>query len=223
MAFDRQKYLQPSGLCDFDRSDEIRIKTRELIAGCRNRDEKFKCIFGFIKEMPYGLEDWDLRASDTLRKGWGMCSGKTNLLVAMLRTAGIPARYRVYRIKADSKLWDKLGMKSTGKERMNELGEERDHVDCEAWLGKWVDCDPGRDTAMEKGIISLGGKLERQVVTDSGGRAIYMRLASFDQWVKERQARRAFRSDRVDVFAEVNLGIEMLRELGRADWTRPIT
>ena len=216
MTFDRERYLQPSGLCDFDLSAEIRLKVQELTAGNRSRAEKFSSIFAFVKELPYGLEDWDLKASDVLRKGWGMCSGKTNLLVAMLRSADIPARYRVYRIKADSKLWDKLGKDSNGAARMNELGEERDHVDCEVWLGKWMDCDPGRDTAMERGIVGLGGILERQVVADSRGRARYLRLASLDGWAKERQARRAFRSDRGDVFAEANRGIEMLRQLGRA-------
>lgn len=215
MAFDRERYLQPSELCDFDRSSEIKLKTQELIAGSRNRGEMFNSIFGFVREMPYGLEDWDLKASDTLKKGWGMCSGKTNLLVAMLRSAGVPARYRVYRIKADSKLWNKLGKDSNSTERMNELGEERDHVDCEVWLGRWINCDPGRDTAMERGIVMLGGTLERQVVTDSRGRARYLGLASFDLWAKERQARRVFRSDRGDVFAEVNPGIEKLRQLGR--------
>ncbi len=94
MAFDRDRYLQPSGLCDFDRSPEIGLKAQEIVAGNRDHDEMFNGIFSFVKEMPYGLEDWDLRASDVLRKGWGMCSGKTNLLVAMLRSAGIPARYQ---------------------------------------------------------------------------------------------------------------------------------
>jgi hypothetical protein len=217
MAFDRERYLQPSGLCDFDCSPEIGLKVQEIIAGSMGRGEMFNSIFGFVKEMPYGLEDWDLKASDVLRKGWGMCSGKTNLLVAMLRSAGIPARYRVYKIKADSRLWDKLGKGSNNTGRLNELGEERDHVDCEVWLGKWRDCDPGRDSAMERGIVRLGGTLQRQVVADSRGRPQYLRLDSLDQWAKQRQARRAFRADRVDVFSEVNRGIEKLRELGRTD------
>lgn len=214
MAFNSERYLQPSELCDFDRSSEIRLKTQELVAGSRSRGAMFNRIFAFVKEMPYGLEDWDLKASDILKKGWGMCSGKTNLLIAMLRSAGIPSRYRIYRIKADVKLWDRLGKDSKGSGRMSELGEERDHVDCEVWLGKWTACDPGRDTAMERGIVRLGGSLQRQVVTDSRGRARYLRLASFDHWAKERQARRAFRSDRGDVFGEVNRGIEKIRELG---------
>ena len=217
MPFDRRKYLQPTELCDFDRSPEIGLKAQELIAGSRGRGEMFNNIFGFVKEMPYGLEDWDLKASDVLRKGWGMCSGKTNLLVAMLRSAGIPARYRIYRIKADSKLWNKLGKGNKNTGRLSELGEERDHVDCEVWLGKWVDYDPGRDAAMERGIVRMGGTLQRQVVTGSCGRARYLRLADIDRWAKERQARRAFRSDRVDVFSEVNRGIEKLRQLDRTD------
>jgi len=217
MAFDRERYLQPSGLCDFDHSPEIGLKAQEIVAGNRDHDEMFNGIFSFVKEMPYGLEDWDLKASDVLRKGWGMCSGKTNLLIAMLRSAGIPARYRVYKIKADSKLWNKLGKDSKNTGRLNELGQERDHVDCEVWLGKWVDCDPGRDSAMERGIIRLGGTLQRQVVTDSRGREQYLRLASLDRWAEQRQARRAFRTDRADVFSEVNRGIEKLRELGRTD------
>ncbi|MGD0857271.1 MAG: transglutaminase-like domain-containing protein [Dehalococcoidia bacterium] len=215
MPFDRQKYLQPSGLCDFDRSPGIQRKAKELAAGCRNRQQKFESIFRFVKEMPYGLEDWDLKASETLKKGWGMCSGKTNLLVALLHSVGIPARYRIYRIKADTALWSRLGKMSSNTARMNELGEERDHVDCEVWLGKWVDCDPGRDSAMEKGLLKLGGILERRKITDAKGKVHYIRLAHYDDWVRERQRRRAFRADRADVFADANKGFEAIRELGK--------
>jgi transglutaminase-like putative cysteine protease len=215
MPFDRQKYLQPSGLCDFDRSPGIQRKAKELAAGCRNRQQKFESIFRFVKEMPYGLEDWDLKASETLKKGWGMCSGKTNLLVALLRSVGIPARYRIYRIKADMALWSRLGNMSSNTARMSELGEQRDHVDCEVWLGRWVDCDPGRDSAMEKGLLKLGGVLERRKITDAKGKVHYIRLANYDDWVRERQRRRAFRADRADVFADANKGFEAIRELGK--------
>jgi transglutaminase-like putative cysteine protease len=216
MSFDRAAYLRPSELCDFDRSPQIREKAAKLIKGARNRQEKFQRIFAFVKELPYGLEDWDLKASQVLKKGWGMCSGKTNLLVAMLRSSGIPARYRIYQIKADSLLWKQAGGNSAHAERMNELGQLRDHVDCEVWLGKWIAHDPGRDSAMEKGLLKLGGTLERQMLTDNKGRVRYLRLAVFDQWVKQRQDRRKFRADREDVFTVVNQGFERLRELGRS-------
>jgi hypothetical protein len=216
MTINRSAYLQPSELCDFDSSHQIRQKVFELTGGCTNRLARFERIFAFVKELPYGFEDWDLKASDILKKGWGMCSGKTNLLVAMLRSVGIPARYRVYRFRADSALWGRLADASGQPGRLEELGEERDHVDCEAWLGHWVVCDPGRDSAMEKGILKLGGTLERHVVTDDKGSAIYLRLAVFDRWARQRQSRRAFRSGRDDAFAAINRQLDQLRELGKA-------
>lgn len=216
MAFDRKRYLHPSDLCDFEQSPEMRVKALALAAGSRNRREEFERIFAFVKELPYGLEDWDLKASDVLKKGWGMCSGKSNLLVALLRSVGIPARYRVYQIKADNAIWDRMGGGKPKARRLRELGEERDHVDCEVWLGKWVDRDPGRDTAMEKGILKLGGTLERCRIADSKGRVRYLRLERIDEWARQRQERRNFRSDRQDVFSEANKGLDKLRELGRA-------
>jgi hypothetical protein len=216
MPVDRGKYLQPSRLCDFDRSPELRKKAAELSVGCRNRKEKFNKIFAFVKELPYGLEDWDLKASQTLRKGWGMCSGKTNLLVALLRCAGIPARYRIYRIEADISLWQKVGKGSSKAERINELGETRDHVDCEVWLDRWIDCDPGRDPSMERGLVMIGASLERHKITDRKGKVHYVKAAVFDDWAKQRQARRVFRADRKDIFTEINRGFETLREIGRA-------
>ncbi|MGA2369004.1 MAG: transglutaminase domain-containing protein [Dehalococcoidia bacterium] len=214
MAFNRQKYLVASELCDFDSSIAIKLTAQDLVANCRSRKERFQRIFDFVKELPYGLDDWDLKASETLRKGWGMCSGKTNLLIAMLRSIGIPARYRIYGIKAEAVLWNQLGKLEGKAQRLKELGEERDHVDCEVWLGRWTDCDPGRDTAMERGIIKLGGTLERRKIINSRGKVRYLRLAVFDQWTKARQVRRKFRSDRTEIFTEINKGFQELRKLG---------
>jgi transglutaminase-like putative cysteine protease len=215
VAFDRDRYLQPSLLCDFDRSPAIRKKALALTGGCRNRRQKFEKVCAFVKELPYGLEDWDVKASQTLNKGWGMCSGKTNLLVAMLRSIGIPARYRIYQLKANMEVWRQAGREMGRQGIAEELGEIRDHVDCEALLGKWVDFDPGRDTAMEKGMLSLGMPLERNKVTDAQGKVIYRSLAVFDEWARERQRRRKFRSGRTDIFADINRGFEKLRQVGK--------
>jgi hypothetical protein len=216
MTFNRKLYLQPSELCDFDTSPLIKQKVMELTAGCKTRRSRYERIFAYVKELPYGFEDWDLKASDILKKGWGMCSGKTNLLVAMLRSSGISARYRVYRIKADSVLWNRMGRSNNLPARLEELGDERDHLDCEVWLGRWEVGDPGRDSAMEKGILKLGGDLKRQVVTDEKGREKFLRLAVIDQWARQRQSRRAFRSDRADVFSDINRKLDQLRKFGSA-------
>ena len=112
MSPNNEEYLRPSELCDFNRCPEIRVKAQELTRDCQSQDEMFRSIFAFVKELPYGLENWDVAASETLAKGWGMCSGKTNLLVALLRSLGIPARYRAYRIRAEVSLWGAI----TGEE-----------------------------------------------------------------------------------------------------------
>jgi transglutaminase-like putative cysteine protease len=163
--------------------------------------------------LPYGLEDWDVTASSTLAKGWGMCSGKTNLLVAMLRSVGIPARYRVYRIRGEVSLWGRVTGEEGVSQRMGPAPVEQDHVDCEVWLGKWETCDPSRDTPMERGMESLGIPLERKAVTDSSGGVPYLILASLDDWARERQVRRMFREDRVEIFARVNEQLDRLRTL----------
>lgn len=214
MIEDSKQYLQPSALCDFDRSPDIREKARGLTSACRTKEEKFRRIFSTVKELPYGLDDWDVAASQTLKKGWGMCSGKTNLLVALLRCVGIPSRYRIYSIEAERRLWEKIaGFQGLG----SSLGDSpigQDHVDCEVWLGDWVVCDPSRDTPMERGLLALGIPLERQPIVDASGQVTYLRLASFDEWARERQGRRRFREGRDETFGKINGILWRIRELG---------
>lgn len=215
MATENEQYLQSSELCDFDRRPEIRARARELTSSCQSKGEMFQCIFDFVKELPYGLEDWDVTASETLSKGWGMCSGKTNLLVAMLRSLVIPARYRIYHIEAEAKLWEWIMGDEETARRIGGIPSLQDHVDCEVWLGGWTACDPARDTPMERGLVALGLPLEREVIADNPNGTPYLILASFDDWARERQERRAFREERSDVFTKINDHIRYIRGLGR--------
>jgi len=215
ITLNSEEYLQPSELCDFDRCPELRAKALELTLGCQSMMETFQHIFAFVKALPYGLEDWDVTASETLAKRWGMCSGKTNLLVALLRSLAIPARYRIYRIRAEVGLWTWV----TGEEEMSRrLGTaplEQDHVDCEVWFGGWSSCDPARDESLERGMVALGIPLEREPVTDASGCVPYLILTSLDDWAKERQERRRFRENRSETFARVNEHLWRIRALGR--------
>jgi transglutaminase-like putative cysteine protease len=217
------EYLQPTGLCDFDRHPEIRARALELTVQCGSNAESFHHLFSFVRELPYGLEDWDVTASETLAKGWGMCAGKANLLVALLRCSLIPARYRVYRIRAEANLWTKATEKQELAEKMGPAPSEQDHVDCEVWLDEWVPCDPARDTAFERGMIALGIPLERHPVAGAAGRSPYLYLASFDDWARQRQARRQFRANRNETFAAVNEQLWKIRELGRGEEGAPPT
>jgi transglutaminase-like putative cysteine protease len=212
----RQEYLQPSELCDFDRSPEIRATAMELTKGCITTKQKFRRFFGFVKELPYGLEDWDVAASETLAKGWGMCSSKSNLLVALLRSLGIPARYRVYRIKTEVNLWIEVTGAGDLPQRLGAAPSGQDHVDCGVWLGKWYACDPARDTPLERGMKALGMPLKREIIPDASGRIPYTILANFDNWARQRQSRRIIRKDRAATFARVNEQFSRIRALGKS-------
>ncbi len=210
-----EQYLQPSELCDFDRSPEIDRKAKELTKGCRTRRQKFDQLFNYVKELPYGLEDWDVAASETLVKGWGMCSGKANLLVALLRSLGIPSRYRIYRIRAEVNLWIEVTAEKALSQRMGAAPSQQDHVDCQVWLGKWHTSDPARDTPLERGMKVLGLPLEREIIPDASGRIRYTILANFNNWAKQRQSRRMVSQDRAETFARVNEQFSRIRELGK--------
>jgi hypothetical protein len=216
MVSEGRDHLRPTRLCDLDRDSRITETALELVEGCSVRRERLDRVYRFVREMPYGLEDWDVKASGTLRKGWGMCSGKTNLLVAMSRALLIPARYRVFRIRSERKLLQQV-IEQNGElgGRLRGVPEEQDHVQCEVHLDGWEICDPSRDPAFEDGLRRLGLPLERVPVPGPDGVVRVLILSSIDDWAEERQRKRTFREDRESLFARVNEQIDRIREVGR--------
>jgi hypothetical protein len=203
-------YLPATRLCDFDRDPAIQAKALKLTQVCTDNQERFKRIYQFVKELPYGLEDWDVKASETLRKGWGMCCGKTNLLVAMSRVLLIPARYMVFKIKAEQRLLEwAAGQERELATQLGDLPMEQDHLECEVYLKGWKAYDPARDSLFEKGLKKLGIPLEREPVTGS------IILASIDEWAGNRQKNRRFREQRQALFARVNEQLDSIRLLGK--------
>jgi hypothetical protein len=210
-----EDYLRATELCDFDRDKAIVEVTRRLTEACSGQRERFDRVYQYVKELPYGLEDWDVRASETLKKGWGMCCGKTNLLVAMSRVLLIPARYRVFRIRAERKLLARAVEEDSGlAAQLGDLPAEQDHLQCDANLDGWETYDPSRDTAFEDGLRRLDIPLEREPVSDVDGAVHYTILVSIDEWAGERQRSRRFREQREAVFARVNEQIARIRQIG---------
>jgi len=142
-----------------------------------------------------------------------MCSGKSNLLVAMCRTLLIPARYRIFKIKAEGMLWQWIaGQNSELAAEMGNPLQENDHVIAEVYLNTWQVYDPSRDTPLEEGLRRLGIPLERQQVTTPDEVLI---LASIDKWATKRQTRRRFRTNRESVFAVMNEQFDRIRLSGK--------
>jgi hypothetical protein len=210
-----EDYLRATELCDFDRDKAIVEVTRRLTEACSGQRERFDRVYQYVKELPYGLEDWDVSASETLKKGWGMCCGKTNLLIAMSRVLLIPARYRVFRIRAERKLLARAVEEDSGlAAQLGDLPAEQDHLQCDANLDGWETYDPSRDTAFEDGLRRLDIPLEREPVSDVDGAVHYTILVSIDEWAGERQRSRRFREQREAVFARVNEPIARIRQIG---------
>jgi len=206
--------LKPTQLCDFDQVHEIRDKARRLTLQLQDKRDITERIYHFVKELPYGLEDWDVKASETLRKGWGMCSGKTNLLVAMLRCLQIPTRYRIYKIYSEGTLWRWVASQSN--KLTADMGKplpHRDHITAEVYLDKWQVYDPSRDSALEQGMKKLGIPLRRIPVTTSDEQAQFLKLNSIDEWASRRQQNRHFREGRQALFAEINREFDSIRSL----------
>jgi hypothetical protein len=216
-----EEFLRATELCDFDTCPAIRDRASRLAQGCTDDRQRFQRVYEYAKELPYGLEDWDVKASETLKKGWGMCYGKTNLLVAMARTLTIPARYRIFKIKAERRLLKQVIEQNKGvAAQFGNLPPAQDHVQCEVYLGGWRVYDPSRDSAFENGLRTLGIPLERVAVVDADGAVHYEILASIDDWARARQNDRKVREDRELVFARVNVELDKVRRLGRRSQSR---
>ena len=211
-----EEFLQATELCDFDTRAAIRGRASQLAQGCTDDRQRFQRMYEFVRDLPYGLEDWEVKASETLKKGWGMCCGKSNLLVAMSRTLSIPARYRIFKIKAERRLLKHVVEQNKDvAAQFGNLPPVQDHVQCEVYLGGWRVFDPSRDTAFENGLRKLCIPLERIPLADAQGAVHYEIMASIDEWARARQNSRKIRDDRELVFARANVELDKVRRLGR--------
>lgn len=68
----------------------------QVCAATLKRDDPWEtasAIWHFVRNMPYRFCAWDVLASDTLRLGFGNCTTKANLQVALTRAAGLEGAY----------------------------------------------------------------------------------------------------------------------------------
>ena len=80
----------PATLCDFDHPEIRRQAARLRRATPASTAE---AVLKFVHGFPYRFGAWQERASDTLMRGVGMCTTKTNLQVALMRAADLEAGF----------------------------------------------------------------------------------------------------------------------------------
>ena len=133
-------YLATTAFCDLDHPDILAL-AEELAAHDGSRATAVR-VFEWVRdEVPYFLGPWGATASQTLCLREGTCTTKSNLLVALLRAAGIPAAYGVLRVDARH-YWGVIGPAFLTRH----ASSYSTHVHAAVHLnGRWVRCDPSSD------------------------------------------------------------------------------
>jgi hypothetical protein len=107
--------------------------------------ETAAAVFEFVRQIPYRIGFWQVRASRTLELGFGMCTTKSNLQVALLRACGIEAEFGEVLSEAGS-------MDAILPAGYRHLGRRKSHIKhyfAVAHLGgRWIPMDATFPTAV---------------------------------------------------------------------------
>lgn len=148
-------YLQATRLCNFDHPT-IRAKAAEVVADTSTPKQAAMRIFTYVRDqIRFGLvHPMDETALMTLERGLGQCSAKSNLQVALLRAAQIPARFHVVAV-------DRQSLRGLVPPMIYRLfGPSLWHPWVELYLdGEWRACDTLIDQALyfsatQQGLIN---------------------------------------------------------------------
>ena len=97
-----------------DRPAAVLGRARSLAAGRSEPLAVTRACFEWVRDeiqqcVDYGRDELTCAASEVLRAGTGFCYAKSHLLVALLRTNGLPAGLCSQRLARDAELWDRGG------------------------------------------------------------------------------------------------------------------
>jgi hypothetical protein len=138
--------LAASEFCDHD-GPAIARALEEIVESSGAGDQRAvaAAAFAFVRdEIPYTLGPWGVSASTTLERRAGMCTNKANLLIALLRRAGIPAAYGVLSVDA-REYFGVIGAPFLTRY----MSRTSTHVYAAALIdGRWIKCDPSTDSEL---------------------------------------------------------------------------
>lgn len=141
------KYCQATRYCDCDHPDIVDV-VRSIKKKSSSTDDFVVSLFLFARDMiKSGMDRFDVKASETLKKGFSGCVGKNNLLIAMFRQADIPARYAFTRMSKEVlRPLDKIGLSRLA---FSKIPDYLPHVICSLYFReKWIYVDCSFDKEM---------------------------------------------------------------------------
>jgi hypothetical protein len=160
-------YVRPTKYCT-SHHPVISQMTRVVVGDHRCERTIAVRLFEWVRDhIQYRVGDWNRQAWETALAADGTCTNKANLLVAMLRAAGIPAGYRVMKVDA-TKYWG-IGVPSWVCQGFSRYSSHT-YVSCLV-EGRWLRCDPSDDRVLCENVAHLN-PLSRLVVFDGASDAV---------------------------------------------------
>ncbi|MQA75541.1 MAG: MMPL family transporter [Solirubrobacterales bacterium] len=158
--------LSQTRYCDA-KHPAVRALAGELTAELTGRAAAARLFRWVRDEVPYAFGPWGVPASTTLAERAGTCTNKANLLIALLRAAGIPAAYGILRVNA-REYFGALGPRLLTRH----ASRHSVHIYAAAHLdGRWVKCDPSTDRELAE-LTSHFSRQTRLVEWDAAHDAI---------------------------------------------------
>ena len=139
----RHAFLQATRFCDV--SDPEIVCLAESLRRSSGDRETAVAVFGYVRDaIAYEVGNWQRTASQTLRRGRGTCTNSANLMVALLRSLGIPAGYGEMVVSGREYFGPAIPRRLCSR-----AGERSRHIYVCVWIeGRWARCDPSDDAAL---------------------------------------------------------------------------
>jgi hypothetical protein len=154
------EYLRPTIYCDSE-TPEIQEAASALIKDAQTPEDAALKIFFYVRdEMLFDLDE-PTNASETLRRKTGQCVTKSTLQIALLRAAGIPARYH----KVDVHKNCLKGLISPAV--FNQFADSiDDHPWCDCYLSeRWISCETLIDRTLYESAVRQGIIDKKKITT----------------------------------------------------------
>ncbi len=96
--YNPKDFLQETRYCDHNHPI-IRQTAHEITRPYFTEKEKAVALFKYVRDdVLFKFGYWGKKASTVLKEKSGMCTNSANLLIALLRSSGIPAGYGIMRV-----------------------------------------------------------------------------------------------------------------------------
>ena len=170
--------LLKTDFCDCDNERIVNL-ARKITSNCKSEKAKAVKLFDYVKNnYKYAFGPWDLLASQTANLNHGMCTTKANLLVALFRASGLPANFKVIKIKA-REVFGKFAIFNFFTKK---ISENSIHIYASVFFdGKWHDVDPSLDKPLIRGLVLSG--YDKNMLIDWQGDGDYLNFIEPEQTI----------------------------------------